>query len=425
MKIIKNKIELRRIKNSIKIMKENNNKIYIRSGYLIAIFLAYLFSRIAIKNINNQFFSNVLIWLSSFLSVFLTVIGTLIILTAIGTPKGTKSIETRLQNISFCDKFGKPPMLMRLQNNGKKITFTFYSPLIPKSDFQRKQEAIETALNVNIASIEIGKDLQEIIIEAIKGDLKLPDFIPWQDNYISTNDSAVALGETILDQYVLDFDKCIHCMIAGSTGSGKTALEKLIMYQFIRKKADVYLIDYKGGVDFPSPWDKYCRIVTSDKDFYNVLKDLKEIKDARDHTLKESGFVNIKQYNKNHEYPMKPILVAIDEMAAAMSTKCANKEEKALKAKIEDLVIEFAERGRYCGIHLLPCTQRPDATVLSGRIRSNIPKRFLGRADKNLADVVFENKELAKKIPTDEQGIFVDTDGKVFRAYYFEDSMWG
>lgn len=423
--MLKKHIEFPRIKNALTIMKKDNKRLSFFLSYLLSILIAYLFARGAITNINQQFLSSILIWISSILALFFTVIGSLIVLTALGKPKGTKSIENRLQSISFCDKSGKPPMLMRLHNDGKKITLTFYSPLIPKSDFLRKQEAIENALNVNIVSIEIGKDLQEIIIEAVNGDLKLPDFIPWQDNYISPIDSAVALGETMLDQYVLDFDKCIHCMIAGATGSGKTALEKLIMYQFIRKKADVYLIDYKGGVDFPSPWDKYCRIVTSDKDFYNVLKDLKEIKDARDHTFKETGFVNIKQYNKNHEYPMKHILVAIDEMAAALSTKTSNKDEKALKAKIEDLVIEFAERGRYCGIHLLLCTQRPDATVLSGRIRSNIPKRFLGRADKNLADVVFENKELAKKIPTDKQGMFVDTDGKVLRAYYFEDSMWG
>lgn len=425
MKIIKNNIELHRIKNSIKIMKKDNNKLTIFLSYLTFIPLAYLFSRIAIKNINNEFLSNVLIWSSGILAVFLAVIGTLIVLTAIGKPRGTKGIETRLKNISFCDKSGKPPMLMRFLNDGKRITLTFYSPLIPKSDFIEKQEAIENALNISIANIEIGKDLQEIIIEAVKGDLKLSDFIPWQDDYFSTNEAEIVIGETMLDKYVLDFNNCVHCILAGATNSGKTALEKLIMYQFINQKADVYLIDYKGGVDFPSPWNEYCRIVSNDEDFYNVLSDLKEIMDVRNKTLKEAKCVNIKQYNLTHEYPMKHILVVIDEAATALSTKGASKEEKDKKSKMENIIDKFAGQGRYCGIHMLICTQRPDATVISGQIRSNIIKRFLGRADENLADVVFGDKKMAHKVPSDEHGMFVDNDGTVFRAYYFDDSMWG
>lgn len=423
--MIKKRINAQRIKNSMRAIKDSNSKAYYPSAFFILCLFSWLLLYSAISKNENQTIKTILLWFSVIFALVVTVMGILMILSAIGTPKGTKSIETRLQNISFCDKSGKPPMLMRLHNNGKRITFTFYSPLIPKSDFLRKQEAIENALNVNIASIEVGKDLQEIIIEAVKGDLKLPDFIPWQDNYISPNDGEIVIGETMLDRYVLDFDNCVHCILAGATNSGKTALEKLIMYQFINKKADVYLIDYKKGVDFPEPWDKYCRLVSKDEDFYNVLNDICEIMDDRARILKEAKCKSLKEYNQKHNYPMKRILVVVDEMAAAMSTKGLDKDKKTLKAKTENKIDYLAEQARFSGISLLLCMQRPDATVLSGQIRSNIPLRLLGRADENLADVVFGDKKMAHKIPSKEQGMFVDTDGEVLRAYCFDDSMWG
>lgn len=422
---MKHRINFTRVKNSITAIKENNKKLYLPCTFFITIFFFWLLFLNAINKINNQTFTTFLTWFSVISAFAISVIGILMILTIIGTPKGTKSIESRLKNISFCDKSGNTPMLMRLLKDNRQITLIFYSPTIPKIDFVKKQEAIENALNISIVNIQMGKDLQEIIIEAVKGDSKLPELIMWQNNYISPNDGEIVLGETLLDKYLLDFNRSVHCIVAGGTGSGKTALIKLIAYQFICKKADIYLIDYKGGVDYPTPWNEYCKFIDNDEDFYNVLNDLIEIKDDRNRILKEANCKNIKQYNQKHEYPMKRILVIVDEMAVALSKKGVSKEKKETIEKIERNIEELAKLSRCAGIHLLLGMQRPDATVLSGQIKSNVNTKFLGRSDYTLADIVLDKREYADKIPSDAEGMFVDMDGTVFRAYYFDDEMWG
>jgi len=40
-------------------------------------------------------------------------------------------------------------------------------------------------------------------------------------------------------------------LIGGETGSGKSTLLKLLLAESIRKGGDVYIADFKGGIDFP------------------------------------------------------------------------------------------------------------------------------------------------------------------------------
>jgi len=43
---------------------------------------------------------------------------------------------------------------------------------------------------------------------------------------------------------------------------------------------------------------------------------------------------------------------------------------------IEDHIVRLAQKARAAGIHLILATQRPDAKIFSGLIRSNIPARI-------------------------------------------------
>lgn len=49
---------------------------------------------------------------------------------------------------------------------------------------------------------------------------------------------------------------------------------------------------------------------------------------------------------------------------------------KMLKGSIEKYLVRLSCLGRAAGIHLILGTQRPDATVLSGQLRANIPTRI-------------------------------------------------
>jgi len=61
------------------------------------------------------------------------------------------------------------------------------------------------------------------------------------------------------------------------------------------------------------------------------------------------------------------IVIIIDELADLMMT--AAKE-------IESYIVRLAQKSRAVGIHIVLATQRPQATVVTGLIKSNMPSRI-------------------------------------------------
>ena len=71
------------------------------------------------------------------------------------------------------------------------------------------------------------------------------------------------------------------------------------------------------------------------------------------------------------------IIVVIDELADLIYWDRNNDRKKlGIKGKIEERLIRLATLGRAAGIHLILGTQRPDATILSGQLRTNIGCRM-------------------------------------------------
>jgi S-DNA-T family DNA segregation ATPase FtsK/SpoIIIE len=81
----------------------------------------------------------------------------------------------------------------------------------------------------------------------------------------------------------------------------------------------------------------------------------------------------------------------------------------------------LARQGRAFGIHLLLSTQRPDATLIPGQIRTNIGTRICGRADQILSQIVLDNSDAAKKIDKDACGRFLMNDGTLFQGFWIDD----
>lgn len=224
------------------------------------------------------------------------------------------------------------------------------------------------------------------------------------------------------DKNCLNIAKIPHMLIGGSTGSGKSVLLKLVLMQCIKKGAEVYIADFKGGVDFPPVWHEKCTLLTDKEALLKVLVSITNELKERKQILRNAGVANIDEYNRNTRDNLKRIVFSCDEIAEILDKTGLVKQQKDEILKIESELSVIARQGRAFGIHLILATQRPDANILSGQIRNNIDTRICGRADNVLSQIILDSTDASEQITKSSQGRFLTNSGKLFQAYWFDEN---
>ena len=327
-----------------------------------------------------------------------------------------------LKKIGFSNSAGEYPYLLYQHVAGNMLELAFVSRGIPLKTWEDNQGKIENSMNITISSINIGNDMQTIIIRGIEGKNDMTEPIWWQDDYLTT-DATIRLGESYGQPVYMDLRSYAHALVGGATGSGKTWLLQHMLYQCIKKGYEVRVIDYKGGVDFPPMWTKYCTIADNDTDVLAQLDAVITELEHRKVLFTENECKNIEEYNQKVSRKLNRIVIACDELAEMLDATGATKERKAVIRQIEAYISSIARLGRAFGLHLLLSTQRPDADVLGGQIKANLTYRICGRADDVLSRIILDNTDAADKIPKDAKGVFLTHDGILFKGYSFDSSM--
>ncbi len=151
----------------------------------------------------------------------------------------------------------------------------------------------------------------------------------------------------------------VHVLVAGTTGSGKTALARSLLLSLAfynpPEAVRLALIDPKGRGFGPLAGLPHVigRVAAGPEAGVKALTWLVKEMERRDSA-------NISS----------PVIVAgVDELADLLVT--------GGKA-VEMALIRLAQRGREAGIHLVACTQKPSAEVVSGLLKANFPVRLVG-----------------------------------------------
>lgn len=254
--------------------------------------------------------------------------------------------------------------------------------------------------------------------------MPLPEYIPWKYEYLSEDNFVLTLGESAIGKVRVNLSKIPHMLIGGSTGSGKSVLLKLLVMQCVKKEAEVYIADFKGGVDFSYVWRQKTEIITDRDNLIEWLDDIIRELHERKVYLVKTGCANIDEYNKSYLKKFRHIIFACDEVAELLDKTGLDKDEKTKITKIENRLATIARLGRAFGIHLILATQRPDAQIISGQIKNNIDFRVCGRADQVLSQIILDSTLASDTINKEVQGRFVTNSDVVFQAYYFDDKNW-
>ena len=188
----------------------------------------------------------------------------------------------------------------------------------------------------------------------------------------------VVLGKNIEGKsIIMCINKAPHLLVAGATGSGKSAAINIIIASLIMTKSprdvrlvliDPKMVEFMPFNDIPhllSP------IITDPKMAAHNLDVLVDIMESRYKVMSQYKVKKIQDYNKiadanNLEY-WPYIVIIIDELADLMA---------ASSKLVENSIQRLTQKSRAAGIHLIIATQRPSTNVVTGVIKANIPSRI-------------------------------------------------
>ena len=336
--------------------------------------------------------------------------------------------EHKLIDIDFGKNKPAPKLLSKSKKDGV-TKYELFSSKIPLSKYKGNQEDIETALNMYV-SIKQGKDKQHTVITGVSAKKGVPTMIEWNNTYLKNDDFVLNLGICISDKnnILIDLSSTPHILCGGSSGSGKSKILQLILFQAIQKSAIVKLVDLKGGLDYSSKnWKNKCQIITTSQAMDDLLKEVLTEMENRRRLLLEAKATNIHEYNQKADKKLQRIVIACDEIGEALDKSGISKkdnEKLSLIDSIERSLSTIGRQGRAFGIHLILCTQRPSAEIIKGEIKANLGYRIAGRCDKVLSQIILDNSDAAEQISPDSKGLFLTNGGDLFQAYYLTDDCF-
>lgn len=346
----------------------------------------------------------------------------LLYLSVLGMQKASDPAE--FERIGFVGRDGTPPRLVYRREEkhiARSMTVLGYESYIPLEKWKNARGELETALNCTIRNISQGKDKRTVELSTVSSEVKIPDSVPWDDQYIPEKEGVVCVGMDQLQQVSFDLNKTPHVIVAGETGSGKSVILRTILWQAIMKECRIYMVDFKGGVEFGKRFEQYGEVITERERALVVFKLLVAENAARLSLFREMEVKNLPEYNRKTGSNLCRIMVFIDEIAEMLDRTGVT--DKGIYEELEACLSTLARLSRATGINLIIGVQRPDAKILTGQIKNNVPVRICGRfADKPPSEIVLGNT-MATCLP-DIKGRFLYRMGNEmteFQAYYFDD----
>ncbi len=248
------------------------------------------------------------------------------------------------------------------------------------------------AQNIRVVPNMAGRDTIGIEVpNLVKEKVRLKELMTVNAESVAKMKLPMFLGKDASgNPLVHDLASMPHMLIAGTTGSGKSVCMNSIIMSFLYVRrpdelklvlVDPKMVEMSLFKDIPH---LMCPVVTDMSKAAAILEWAVTKMDERYELLAEVGVRDIGSYNelgweeiKNRMQPANeeeearipkklPYLVfIIDELADLMMT---NKE-------VEGFIVRIAQKARAVGMHLILATQRPQANVVTGLIKSNMPCR--------------------------------------------------
>ena len=205
------------------------------------------------------------------------------------------------------------------------------------------------------------------LFKGIPGDLKLP----------------VILGEDTYGSPVYqDLIAVPHLLVAGQTGSGKSAFLNALLATLICKRTPeevrFLIVDPKGYEfsaykDLPHLYrqdDETMHIASEVEDARRLLDVAVDEMARRGRLFEEARVKKLEDYNATAKEKLPYIVFIVDEFADLMLMGSRDQ-----KKDVETKIVRIAQKARAVGIHMILATQKPLASIMTSLIKANMPAR--------------------------------------------------
>jgi S-DNA-T family DNA segregation ATPase FtsK/SpoIIIE len=251
------------------------------------------------------------------------------------------------------------------------------------------------SVNIRIVPNQVGRDTIGIEVpNTQKEKVRLKELMAKTDRFANMRLPMFMGKDASGEPLIEDLSKMPHMLIAGTTGSGKSVCMNTIIMGFLYTKkpselkmvlVDPKMVEMSQFKDIPH---LMCPVVTEMGKAAAILEWACTKMDERYELLAEAGCRDIGAYNELTWEELKDRLgITSDEEGAKVPRKLPymvfiidELADLMMTAKeVESHIIRIAQKARAVGMHLILATQRPQANVVTGLIKSNMPCRVAFR----------------------------------------------
>lgn len=184
---------------------------------------------------------------------------------------------------------------------------------------------------------------------------------------------GVSIDGKLLEADLSDPNTC-HFLVGGTTGSGKSEFLRSLLLSLIYRHSPqhlkIALVDPKR-VTFPEfeqmSW-LYAAVVKDSDRAVELMQELVAEMESRYQKFEKAKCADLTVYNQRSSQILPRIVCIFDEYADFMA-------EKEVRTILEQSIKRLGAMARAAGIHLIISTQRPEASIVTPIIRSNLPGR--------------------------------------------------
>ncbi|HUY10021.1 MAG TPA: FtsK/SpoIIIE domain-containing protein [Candidatus Dormibacteraeota bacterium] len=274
-------------------------------------------------------------------------------------------------------------------------------PGVTLSDVLARQAAIEGRCD---CALNCWEERGSLVMDVLRH--PIPEHVLFSDFYAGPRPHGqllLGLGMGRRGALWVDLDSCPHLLVGGMTGGGKSVFLRqactFLSTEYSPSQLRLCLLDLKGGTELAQfSYLPHAMAPVAD----NVLAAADLLTKVRRELDRRLGEVrrSVEADGSAARQDWPRIVVVVDEVAELTVRDLGDdRAARAAQQAATGRLAEIARLGRAVGVHLVCCTQRPDAEAVPGQLKANLSGTVAFRVRAALNSWILLDSERAALLP--------------------------